>query len=74
MTCERKLRFWTRIVCGSPSHCPSRSELARIAILKHYGFTTSFLDVTSSVDIAAHFALWKATDPTVTPLQRSPES
>jgi hypothetical protein len=51
------LRWLTQAARASPL-IRHRRPLARLAILQHYGVPTSFLDVTSSVDVAATFALW----------------
>ena len=39
-----------------------RGNLARLAILQHYGVGTSFVDVTASAHVALLFALWRASE------------
>lgn len=67
----RKKRFWSNFknaadwmesISGKGRLLCNRSELARWAILQHYGAATPLLDVTTSLRIAATFALKKPTN------------
>ncbi len=48
--------IWNISVVERKEHGNPFIELAIIGLLQHYGFDTSFLDVTSNIDIAANFA------------------
>ena len=50
---------WFDCVGGQGRLFSNRSELARWAILQHYGAPTPLLDVTTSYRIATAFAFWK---------------
>jgi transposase len=55
----KEMTEWFNNNAGKGRLFSNRSELARVAILQHYGAPTPLLDVTTSLRIAILNALWK---------------